>query len=69
MENEVLMVEGMKCDGCARTIEQAVGDLAGVTAVEADRGAGTVDVTYDADLTNLEAIRNVIEAAGFMVVA
>lgn len=69
MENEILMVEGMKCDGCAHGIEEAVGGLAGVTAVEADRGAGTVDVTYDAGLTDLEAIRNVIEAKGFFVVA
>lgn len=69
MENDVLLVEGMKCDKCSAAVEKAVSDLAGVTAVEVDRGAGTVDVTYDADLVNREAIQNVIEAAGFVVVA
>lgn len=69
MEDEVLKVEGMHCESCEKRIEAAVGDLAGVTAVVADRGAGTIDVTYDPDLTTLETIRNVIETEGYFVVA
>lgn len=69
MENEILRVEGMSGTSCSKTIELAVGNLPGVTAVEADYAAGTVDLTYNPDLVTLEAIKNVIEADGFVVIA
>ena len=69
MENEILVVEGMHCEGCKRKVEAALEGLAGVTAAEVDLGAGTVDVTYDGSLTNHDAICNCIEAEGFIIVA
>ena len=69
MENETIVVEGMKCASCRRAIEATLEQLAGVTAVEADVDAGTVDITYDGELTNHEAICNCIEAQGYVVVA
>ena len=68
METEVLIVEGMHCEKCKNRVESALDGLAGVIAVEVDLGANTVDVTYDSDLVNHDAIRNCIEAQGYVVV-
>lgn len=68
MENEILIVEGMRCEGCKQKVESALDELAGVIAAEVDLGANTVDVTYDSDLVNHDAIRNCIEALGYVVV-
>ncbi len=40
-----LSVEGMTCDGCARSVELALGQLPGVRAVDVDVAAGEVRVT------------------------
>lgn len=69
MEIETLLVEGMKNDECKTAIEADLSDLAGVSAAEADWGAGTVEVTYDPALVTREQMVNVIEAAGFIVIA
>ncbi len=69
MENEILIVEGMKCPKCSGRINESLGSTPGVTSVEADHEAGTVDVTYDPSLVSLGAIKSIIEALDFVVVA
>ena len=53
--HRTITVEDMACDACAETIEGAVADVDGVTAVEADHEAGTVAVEGDAEIGVIEA--------------
>lgn len=55
-------VEGMHCNHCKAAVENAVGRLKGVTAVEANPSAGTLTVT---GCTSESAIRTAVEQAGF----
>lgn len=64
-----MRVEGMKCEKCEKRVEGALGDLAGITSVTADRAAGTVEVTYDSNLVTVDAMHNVVESLGYAVVA
>lgn len=63
MAHETLTVTGMSCGGCEQNVEDALGDLDGVAAVEADHEADTVEV--DADGAADDAIRATIEDAGY----
>ena len=55
------------CPHCQYTLEQAVGDLAGVKTVAVDLPQQTLTVAYDPTLLEREAIRQRIEGAGFPV--
>lgn len=67
MEIEVFEVRGMRCAGCAKRIGEALESLPGVTSAAADHDAGTVEVTYDPSLVTVEALKNVIEGEGYIV--
>lgn len=55
-------VDGMACDGCETTVEEALAAVPGVESVEADHEAGTVSVTGDADADDVAAA---VEDAGY----
>jgi len=55
------------CPHCQYTLEQAVGNLAGVKRVSVDLRQQTVTVEYDPGVLEREAIRQRIEGAGFPV--
>lgn len=57
-----LTVDGMACDGCEATVEEALEDLAGVTGAAADHERDMVSVEGDADSDDLVTA---IEAAGY----
>lgn len=57
-----LTVTGMSCGHCEQTVEDALGEVAGVESVSADNEADTVTVEGDADLDDLVAA---IEDAGY----
>lgn len=61
-----LSVEGMACEGCERTVEEALADVPGVDDVAADAESGTVSVDGDADETSL---REAVSGTGFDVAA
>lgn len=64
----VFAVEGMRCAGCARSIEKAVRALPGVEAVEASAATGRVAVDWRADQLALGPILRAVREAGFRVV-
>lgn len=55
-----LTVEGMSCDHCEQTVEDALEGVEGVDAATADREAAAATVTGDADADELVAA--VVEA-------
>lgn len=66
MEYE-LTVDHMCCEHCETTITDAVEDLEGVTAVDAESETNTVTVTGTQETK--QQVRETIETAGFTVKA
>lgn len=66
-ENTVLHVKGMSCGHCVKTVEESVGKLDGVNAVQVDLKAGTVEVTFEQGQISVKEITETIEDQGYDV--
>ena len=62
-----MRVPSIACQGCARSITNALGRVSGVEKVEVDVAGKNVDVDYDDRKTNVNAIKERIEEAGYPV--
>lgn len=51
--SKTITVEGMSCEHCEQTVEEALEDVEGVTGATADRGSETATVEGDADEAKL----------------
>lgn len=60
--SRTLSVEGMSCEHCEQTVEDALSGVDGVDAASADRDAASATVEGDADAADLVAA---VEAAGY----
>ncbi len=52
----MLRIEGMTCDGCSRSIEQALSREQGVSEARVSWQEGLAELTYDAALTDEERV-------------
>jgi copper chaperone CopZ len=59
---ETITVEGMSCEHCEQTVEEALAEVDGVTDATADREAETATVEGDADV---EALVVAVDEAGY----
>jgi copper chaperone CopZ len=59
---ETITVEGMSCEHCEQTVEEALAEVDGVTDATADRETETATVEGDADL---EALVVAVDEAGY----
>lgn len=66
-ESISLDVTGMKCGGCESTVKTKLSTIDGVLSVDAMSKEKKVDVEFDAEKTNIEAISQAIIEAGFVV--
>lgn len=66
-ESASITVTGMRCGGCETTVKSIVGLIDGVLVVNACSKNDQVDVEFESDKTNLDAIKAVITDAGFNV--
>lgn len=57
----------MKCGGCESNVKTKLNTIDGVISVEAMNKEKKVDVEFDADKTNVDAISQAITDAGFVV--
>ncbi|MFB6074471.1 MAG: heavy-metal-associated domain-containing protein [Haloarculaceae archaeon] len=57
-----ITVEGMSCEHCEQTVEDALRDVSGVTDATADREAERASVDGDADVATLV---RAVEDAGY----
>lgn len=64
---ERLTVEGMHCEGCVSRITKKVGEMGGVTSVEAHLSTGAVRVAWDDGFVGIEAVKARIRAMGYTV--
>ena len=62
-----LYVDNMTCVNCENIIERAISGRAGVKSVKASYSAGTVLISYDADVIELEKIEKAIEEHDYHV--
>ncbi|MBK8845671.1 MAG: heavy-metal-associated domain-containing protein [Bacteroidetes bacterium] len=61
---ETIVVANLKCDGCATTIRNKIGDLKGVSAVEVQNDKDIVLVTHDA-FVDRETITSKLLSLGY----
>ena len=64
----VFAVEGMRCSGCARSIEKAIRSLEGIDEVQVNVATARVAVDWRSDRLSLGAILRAVEDAGFRTV-
>jgi Cu+-exporting ATPase len=65
MENTTLKLRGMSCASCARSIEDAINSVPGVNECSVNFGAEQATVEYDPRTTDLQAIQDAVDAAGY----
>ena len=65
MENVVIKVGGMSCQGCVKNLTGALSGVTGVASVEVSLEAGEARVGYDSAQVSANALRTVIEDCGF----
>ncbi|MBD3882855.1 copper-translocating P-type ATPase [Phormidium tenue FACHB-886] len=67
MANEItnLKLRGMSCAACARSVEEAIRAVPGVSESSVNFGAEQASVTYDTNKTDIATIQNAVDAAGY----
>lgn len=65
MENVVIKVGGMSCQGCVKNLTGALSGVTGVASVEVSLEAGEARVGYDPAKVSANALRTVVEDCGF----
>ncbi len=69
MKKATLAIEGMHCDGCARTIEAIASGKTGVHKVEVSFATGRAHILYDPKAVKRESLVTAIASGGFRVKA
>ena len=65
MENTVIKIGGMSCQGCVKNINGVLGALAGVASSEVSLEAAEAKVAFDQQVVSRAALLEAIEDAGF----
>jgi P-type Cu+ transporter len=65
MENTTLKLRGMSCASCARSVEEAISSVNGVHQCIVNFGAELATVEYDPGRTNVKAIQEAVNEAGY----
>lgn len=65
MENTIIKVDGMSCQGCVKNITGLLSSLEGVGQVEVSLEAGEARVSFDSQKLSRTALCAAIEDAGF----
>jgi copper chaperone CopZ len=65
MATTILTAPGIKCQGCAQTVSQALARSPGIQEVRVDPTTKKVTVEFEPGLTSVEHIRTALRAAGF----
>lgn len=65
LEQALIGIAGMTCQGCVRSVTSALNATAGVEAVEVSLERAQAKVSFDPAVTSPAALRAVVEEAGF----
>jgi copper ion binding protein len=66
-QDTVLSVPDVSCEHCVKTINGALGALAGVQAVSTDIPSKTVHLSFDPAQISLDQIEATLDEAGYTV--
>ena len=61
---QTIEIQGMSCEGCETTVEEALASVNGVTSVQVDRETGSATVEGELNLNELE---QAVTEAGYEV--
>ena len=67
MEETTLKVTGMTCQGCVRSVTNALQRVPGVSQAQVSLENAQALVRYDRALANVETLKQAVENAGFDV--
>ncbi|MEO6566746.1 MAG: heavy-metal-associated domain-containing protein [Casimicrobiaceae bacterium] len=67
METTTMKIDGMTCGGCVASVTRVLRAVPGVSEAAVTLTPGQATVTFDALQTNLPALREAVEGAGFGV--
>ncbi len=67
MEKIIFVVKGMTCMGCVGSVKNVLEPIPGVSSVEISLENGQVAISYDAEKSGVEQLRNAINDAGYEV--
>jgi MerR family transcriptional regulator, copper efflux regulator len=67
MKTAELVIDGMHCDGCAKTVESLLGAEPGVKVATASFMQGSAKVVFDPAKIELAALAKAVERAGYLV--
>ena len=65
MENTVIKIGGMSCQGCVKNINGVLGALTSVASAEVSLEAAEAKVAFDPQVVSRAALLEAIEDAGF----
>lgn len=68
VKNVEIKTKGMSCSHCENSVKAEIGKLNGIKEVTADAKTNTVRVTFDSGKTDIKAIEQAIDEAGYSVV-
>lgn len=57
----------MTCDGCVNSVTKALKGVAGVQETNVDLAGAKATVTFDSSQTNVAALKEAVEEAGYDV--
>jgi copper chaperone CopZ len=67
MKTSELTIQGMHCDGCARTIEALLSAEPGVKMATASYASGNAKVVFDPTKIDVATLAKAVERAGYQV--
>jgi copper ion binding protein len=67
MTSETLIISGMHCNGCVRSVTNALKRVLGVKNVEVSLPENSASVEFDEKETTIEALRKAIQDTGYDV--
>ena len=67
MVETTLSVPDVSCEHCVKTINGALGAVAGVEQVSTDIPSKTVHLTYDAAQVSMQQIEEILDDAGYTI--
>jgi copper chaperone len=67
MENTVIKVGGMTCQGCVRSVTRVLEAVPGVSKVDVSLDKGEAALSYDPAKTGMPQFKQAVEDAGFEV--
>ena len=65
MTVETITVKGMTCGGCVNSVTKALKNVSGVQEADVDLAGAKATVTFDESKTNVSALKEAIEDAGY----